>query len=278
MGIKKTVKRVAAVNVPGVFANDQELVGSRDLHIESLRIDPSYQRSDFINKAVVNRIASSFSFVLFNALTIGERADGTLWVVDGQHRYYGAKKAGRDIVPCKVFQSSGPQQEAGVFYDLNKTRTSINAISMYRALLRQSESTSVAIQSLLEKHGFSIGKGGRCAFCAASAIREVYKRGVLDDVLQTISDSFGDGSSARWKMMFAQSHFIQMLGLIYQVKGSEIDRSRMSLVLARMDEKTYARLSSSAAGTTGGRAKRIAPVFIDEFYNKSLSPKNRIVW
>lgn len=278
MGIKNTVKHEPPATELGVFANDQELVSSRNLHIESLRIDPSYQRSDFLNKNVINRIASNFSFVLFNALTIGERPDGSLWVVDGQHRYYGANKAGRDIVPCKVFQSSGPQQEAGVFYDLNKTRTSINAISMYRALLRQREVTTVAIQLLLETHGFSIGKSGKRAFGAASAIREVYKRGVLNDVLQTISDSFGDGSSVRWKMMFAQSHFIQMLGLIYQVKGNEIDGARMSLVLARMDEKMYARLSSGAAGTTGGRAKRIAPAFIDEFYNKNLSPKNRIVW
>jgi RNase P/RNase MRP subunit POP5 len=177
-----------------------------------------------------------------------------------------------------VFQSSGPQQEAGVFYDLNKTRTSINAISMYRALLRQSEATSVAIQELLDKYGFTVAKNGKRAFGAASAIREVYKRGVLDDVLQVIDDAFGDGSSVRWRMMFAQSHFIQMLGLIYQVKGKEVDKARMSLVLARMDEKAYTRLSSGAAGTTGSRAKRIAPAFIDEFYNKSLSPKNRIVW
>ena len=78
--------------------------------------------------------------------------------------------------------------------------------------------------------------------------------------------------------MFSQSHFVQMLGLIYQLKGKEIDVTRMTLVLARMDEKTYTLLSSAAAGTTGGRAKRIALPFIDEFYNKGLSPKNRIVW
>jgi len=278
VGVKKTTKRTAEATEPRIFANEQEFVGFRDLHIESLQIDPSYQRSDFINKTVVNRIASNFSLVLFSALTIGERADGSLWVVDGQHRYYGAKRAGRDVVPCKVFRSSGPEQEAGVFYDLNKTRTSINAISMYRALLRQNESTSVSIQASLDKHGFSVAKKGKRAFAAASALREVYRRGVLDDVLQVIDDAFGDGSATRWRMMFAQSHFIQMLGLVYQVKGKEIDKARMSLVLARMDEKTYARLSSSASGTTGGRAKRIAPAFIDEFYNKNLSPKNKIVW
>ena len=278
MGVKKTSKRNPEQSTQRVFANEQELVGSRDLQIENLKIDASYQRSDFINKSVVNRIAKNFSLVLFNALTVGERADGSLWVVDGQHRYYGAKAAGVPVVPCKVFRSSGPEQEAGVFYDLNKTRTSINAISMYRALLRQNESTSIAIQALLDKYGFTVAKKGKRAFAAASALREVYRRGVLGDVLQAIDDAFGDGSSARWRAMFAQSHFIQMLGLIYQIKGKEIDKARMSLVLARMDEKTYARLSASAAGTTGGRAKRIAPAFIDEFYNKNLSPKNKVVW
>jgi hypothetical protein len=276
MGTKKTILRPDITSAAN--PNFGEVVATREIEITTLNIDPSYQRSDFLNMTVVNKIGSEFSLVRFNVLIVAQRLDGSLWVVDGQHRYFGAKKAGQTTVPCRVFSSQGPQQEASVFYDLNKTRTSINAISMYRALLRQDEVTSVAIQALLDKYNFAIGKGGRRAFQAASAIREVYKRGVLDEVLKVIDQSFGDGSTQRWRMMFAQSHFIQMLGLIYQQKKDEIDSERMTLVLARMDEKAYGRMSSSSAGTTGGRAKRIAPVFIEEFYNKQLSVKNKVVW
>jgi len=278
MDVKKTAIKPKYESEAKVFANDQELVQLRDIDIDRLQIDPSYQRSDFINKTVVSKIASFFSFVLFGALTVGERNDDSLWVVDGQHRYFGAKRVGLTYVPCKVFRSSGPQQEAGVFYDLNKNRTSINAISMYRALLRQREDTAIAIQEILDKYEFAIAKNAKRSFAAAAAIREVYKRGVLPDVLQTIHDAFGDGSASRWKAMFSQSHFIQMLGIIYQLKGDVIDKDRMTLVLARMDEKAYTRLSTGASGTTGGRAARIAPVFIEEYYNKQLSEKKRIVW
>lgn len=278
MGVKKTTIRHKALQEELVVANEQEQVALRWIHIEDLQIDPTYQRSDFINKSVVNKIANGFSWVLFGSLTVAERMDGSFWVVDGHHRCFGAKRLGIAKLPCKVFRSNGPAQEAEVFYDLNKIRTSINSISIYRALLRQGEEVSVNIQKLLENHGFCIAKNGKKAFAAAAAIREVYKRGVLDDVLATINDAFDDGSALRWKVMFAQAHFIQMLGVIYQSKKDVIDKERMKLVLARMDEKAYTRLASSVAGTGGNRAARIAPAFIEEFYNKALTAKKRIVW
>ena len=246
--------------------------------VDKLNIDPSYQRSDFLNRSVVAKIGTSFSELLFNTIVVARRADGSLWVVDGQHRLSGAKRFGKAAVSCMIFSSGGPQQEAAVFYELNKTRTSINAISMYKACLRQGEAATCDIQKSLEQHGFSVGKHGVKAFAAATAVREVYKWGVLDRMLNIINEAFGDGSSARWRAMFSQSHFIQMLGLILKERGDQIDDKRMILVLARMPEASYTRLVASCAGATGGRAKRIAPIFIDDFYNRNLSPKSKVVW
>jgi len=239
--------------------------------LQDLQIDPSYQRSDCINSKIVKLIATGFDPLLVGVITVGKRNDGSLWVVDGQHRVLGARKLKVGSLPCVVFDSRGPEHEAEVFYELNKTRTGINCISMYRALLTQREENTVHIQQLLDKYGFAIGKKTG-QFAAANAIRETYKSGVLDRVLFVIREAFG-GDSKSWKWMFGSSHFIQMLTLIYKRHGEEIDDTRMSLVLARLGYVDYQKMASRFAGTTGNRAIRIAPEFIESVYNKRFSKK-----
>lgn len=241
--------------------------------LSELQIDQSYQRSDYINKKIVNCIARDFDPVLAGVITVGKRVDGSCWVVDGQHRVLGARKRGVESLHCIVFESRGPEHEAERFYELNTRRTGINSISMYKSLLAQREETTLHIQQLLEKYGFAIGKRTR-EFAAASAVRETYKAGVLDRVLHVIHESFG-GDSKSWKLMFGCSHFIQMLALIYRRHGEEIDDARMALVLARLGYGDYQKLSSRFAGTTGNRSAKIAPEFINAIYNHRLM-KNRI--
>jgi hypothetical protein len=255
---------------PSVVSNDQEYVETKILHVEDLHIDESYQRSDVLNKSVVNRIAANFSLVRCNTIVVGQRIDGSLWVVDGQHRLLGARKAGVEMIPCAIFKSNGPEHEATVFYDLNKTRTGMNAYSVYKAMLIQREPKTVAIQILLQKYGFRIGNGSLHSFKAASAIREVYEQGVLDKVLCLIRDISEEDTADRWTKMLSQSHFIQSLGIIYSSKTFTVDESRMRIVFTRMSELEYQRLASSYAGATGGRAKRIAPALIENYYNKNL--------
>lgn len=243
--------------------------------LTELKIDPSYQRSDFINKKVVSSIAKEFDPLLVGVITVGKRVDGSCWVVDGQHRVLGAIKRGVDSLACIVFESRGSEHEAEVFYELNSRRTGINCISIYKALLAQGEETTVHIHQLLDKYGFAIGKKTG-EFAAANAIRDTFKAGVLDRVLHVIRESFS-GDCKSWKWMFGSSHFIQMLTLIYRRHGEDIDDERMSLVLARLGYTDYQKLASRFAGTTGNRAPRIAPEFIESIYNRKLV-KNRIHW
>tara|TARA_R110000868_G_scaffold373984_2_gene638346 strand:- start:842 stop:1618 length:777 start_codon:yes stop_codon:yes gene_type:complete len=245
------------------------------LDIADLQIDKAYQRHEYINKQVVKKIQNSFDELLIGVITVGKRQDGSMWVVDGQHRVLGAKAAGKKSLECVVFESRGAEHEATVFYELNTQRTGINCIAMYKALLTQGEESTVNIQQLLEKYGFAIGKKTG-EFGAANTIRATYQNGVLPRVLHVIKESFGSGSE-RWKWMFGSSHFVQMLTVIYSRCGEDIDDDRMALVLARMQHVDYQRMASRFAGTTGNRAVKIAPEFIESVYNNGLR-KNRITW
>lgn len=260
------------------LTSTDESCGNADANrvgLETLEIDPAYQRSDYVNKKLVRSIQASFNLLLCGVVTVGKRTDGSMWVVDGHHRVLGAKRAGIKSLPCVVFDSRGPEHEAEVFYELNTKRTGVNCMSMYKAMLTQGEESTVHTQQLLEKFGFAIGKKTG-EFSAANTIRESYKRGVLDRVLHVIKESFGSGSE-RWKWMFGSSHFVQMLTVIYAKAGDSVDDARMSLVLARMPHEEYQRLARTHAGTTGSRAAKIAPEFIRAIYNHQLK-KDRLDW
>lgn len=235
-----------------------------------LQVDSSYQRTEFISSKIVKEISSSFSEVLCGALIVAERKDGTYWVVDGNHRFQGAKNCGKELLTCLVFDSDGPAHEARIFCELNKKRTGINAVSMFKASLKQLNKESIEIAEVLDIYKMSIGNGGIRVFKAAVAISEVYKKGVLEDVIRTIDISFDNGSSVRWSKMFSQSHFIQSLGLIYSNKAWNISMSRLCSVLTNMHEDEYQRLASKFSGATGGRATKIAPEIISGYYNKGL--------
>src|SRR4051794_31726791 len=51
---------------------------------ESLQVDPTYQRP--LNDRKRLRIASAFNWAAFGVLICARRPDGTIWVIDGQHR------------------------------------------------------------------------------------------------------------------------------------------------------------------------------------------------
>lgn len=265
-----------AFETDGSTENLFQVQQNSEVLISELQIDACYQRTNYVNRKLVKSIQQDFNPLLAGVITVAVRSDGSKWVVDGFHRFLGAKGAGLESLACVFFLSRGTEHEAEVFHDLNSKRTGVNCISMYKAMLAQREEATVSIQQLLDKYGFDIGKNKR-QFGAANTIRDAYQRGVLDRVLFVISQSFGDGDDARWQQMFGSSHFVQMLTILYSRYGEIIDDSRMCLVLARMHEEKYQQLAGRHAGTTGSRAAKLAPHFIEDVYNHQLR-KGRIEW
>ena len=76
--------------------------------IADLQIDESYQRSIDTgpSQSLVKRIARDWDWGLCQPLNVAKREDGSLWVIDGQHRLAAARDRG-DIydLPCVVIAS-----------------------------------------------------------------------------------------------------------------------------------------------------------------------------
>lgn len=55
------------------------------------------------------------AYAYFGPLTVAEREDGTLWLIDGHHRVLAMMKMGIKMALAQVFKSEGKSHEKEVF-------------------------------------------------------------------------------------------------------------------------------------------------------------------
>jgi hypothetical protein len=124
-----------------------------------LQIDPSYQRSieNGESKTLIKAIASKWDWGLCQPLVVARRGDGSLFVIDGQHRLEAAKLRG-DIaqLPCVVSDSREASAEAAQFVALNRNRRPLAALDVFRASLASGADEAHAILAALEAAGLSL--------------------------------------------------------------------------------------------------------------------------
>lgn len=124
---------------------------------ESLRVDQTYQRS--LNDSKRKRIASNFNWAAMGVLLCARRPDGTLWVIDGQHRLAAAMSRSdvRDV-PVVVFQFDGNiQDEAADFLIANKERKPLTGVDSFKAQVAAGDPIAIAVNDMVHSTGRVIG-------------------------------------------------------------------------------------------------------------------------
>jgi hypothetical protein len=127
---------------------------NRKIGVEELNISDAYQR--VIVPARVNRIVKNLDQDAFGSLTVGQRKDGSYWVVDGMQRLTAARRIGIATVPCDVFQSQGQEHEARVFRLKNRERTNVSASALFKAQLTEGDPQSIEIADIVKEAGLKL--------------------------------------------------------------------------------------------------------------------------
>lgn len=127
---------------------------NRKISVDELNISDAYQRT--IVPARVNRIAKNLDQDAFGSLTVGQRKDGSYWVVDGMQRLTAARKLMIAMVPCDVFESEGQEHEAKVFRLKNRERTNVSSAALFRAQLTEGDEQSLQIADVVRKSGLKL--------------------------------------------------------------------------------------------------------------------------
>ena len=138
-----------------------------------LRVDSDhYQRNSNATKVI--KLAAEWSWLACGALIVARRND-QYWVIDGQHRLYGALRRS-DIadLPCVLFESSGIEGEASGFLLSNTNRKPITAVQKQKALVTCKDEIACFVQDTIDKLGLKIAEAAHNQGqikCVSSCIR-----------------------------------------------------------------------------------------------------------
>lgn len=140
-----------------------------------LGVDDTYQRT--LNDVKRKQIAAAFNWAAFGVLTVARRRNGSLFVIDGQHRLSAALSR-KDItdVPCVIFDTEDDiAGEARDFIDTNTSRKPVSAVEKFKALLVTEDHAAIVCQRLATESGRDIrrGAGASTVTCVAAIMRQI---------------------------------------------------------------------------------------------------------
>lgn len=140
---------------------DDVKVRIENIALEDLTVDPKIQRPLDANK--VNRIADAFILTGIGVLDVSKRDDGTIVVLDGQHRLEVLRRKSRigqapEKVQCRVFTGLDRPREAALFLILNNT-TKPRAVDKFRVAGTALDPEVLGINQILSDYHFTVGGG-----------------------------------------------------------------------------------------------------------------------
>lgn len=127
--------------------------------IERLQVDPAYQRATdtSLSRRIIAGMVKEWKWPLCQPLVVSRRADGALYVLDGQHRLEGARQRGDlPYLPCVILGSLGESDEARAFVDLNTQRQRLSQTDIFNGLLAAGDAGAKRLVELLEETGWRI--------------------------------------------------------------------------------------------------------------------------
>jgi hypothetical protein len=173
--------------------------------VDRLQIDETYQRSIAETKAqqLIQRIARAWDWRLFQPLSVARRADGALFVIDGQHRLAAARlRTDLPHLPCLISNFDGVEEEASAFAAMNRQRRAMSKLETYRAELAAGEPRVMLAHRLIERAGLKLARHTNTASwepgtidCIGAVVRGIAQHGqtVPMNALIAMGEAWGKG-------------------------------------------------------------------------------------
>lgn len=131
--------------------------------IDVLEIDPAYQRTMESPKSrkIVLGMVKGWDWRQCHPLVVTRRSDGSLKVLDGQHRLEGARQRG-DIphLPCFVTPAMELNDEAAVFVRLNTERQRLSQTEIFAAMIAAGDEAALKIGAMMRETGWVFARHG----------------------------------------------------------------------------------------------------------------------
>lgn len=219
----------------------------RKIALDQLSIDPRVQRTEGVEARRATAIAANFDPDALGTITVSERADGTLIVLDGMTRTAGARQHGyQGTIPAMVFTGLTIEEEGHLFLALNATKTP-SALSKFLVRVVIGEPEATEMNSIIGSHGWEMGPTSPGMVSAATAVERVYRNGggtlpdgchpdVLDQVMEIITAAWEhDEKATQGAMLLAVAQLVGRFGPSIDTKKmvSEMQATRPGVLIGK---------------------------------------------
>lgn len=127
-----------------------------DVPTASLNIDVTYQAMKPRNPRLIREIAKGFDLTLFGRLRVVRRANGSLFVVDGRHRWEGAQMAGRLFLPCDIYNVHDRKREIDIFLGCNTKMRKVSQGMLFMAEVAAGDNDAVTLNRTVQEAGLAV--------------------------------------------------------------------------------------------------------------------------
>jgi hypothetical protein len=167
------------------------------LSTSDLQIDYSYQRD--LNEDRVQEIMDDFSEDAFGTPIVNRRPDGSLFLVDGQHRREAAIRLyGHRKIWCRVIKVPGPAEEAAIFYRVNAGHVRPGPSVLFQGRITQGDPSALEISRIAEEERMPLCLRGKPEsadqLAIPSVLDQIYKKRQGDGlkaVLRFVRETWG---------------------------------------------------------------------------------------
>jgi hypothetical protein len=235
-----------------------------------LNVDPDVQRLSDPNQLA--KLETDWDKMFLGTLVVSRRSDGTMWVIDGQHRKEVARrKEGENfLLDCEVYTGLTRQQEALMFIKLNKYRKAVRPYDSFRISLAAALPTEIAMDAAVRARNMEIAASPSAnKVGAVEACRRIVVKGgsaLLTDTLEVAEAAWGREAESWDNMM------IQAIATVIHKNSSNIEHKRLSNILGRRTVgqwKAAAIATAVGGGGSESRSNKVVELIVVN-YNSGL--------
>lgn len=227
-----------------------------------------------------SRIEREFDPRAVGLLVVSRRSDGTLWLLDGQHRAYAMRRRGIELAECIVYDNLTRQEEAALWRMLNR-HLATKPLDNFISDLEAGNPKAVEINRVVLACGFRIAtyyssyfsKEGKRLIAAVGALDWIFERGgssALSDVLTIISDVYAD------ERMAVGIKMLEGLHVFLSVYADQIHRDRLFRVMRATPFDRLLRNADELSVVYGKGRKTLVSLALVALYNKGLKEGYRL--
>lgn len=242
---------------------------------DDIKVNPVAQRE--FREQWARHILDNFDLDKFQVPHVNRRADGALYIMEGQHSTWAYRQWVGEGQQVQVWLYDGltEQEEAEFFLSLNNKKA-VDATAKFKAAVTAGRTTESDIDRIIRANGCSVSNAkGEDSISAVTTLITVYERygaEVLGRTIRVIRDSFVDGGFER-PVLFGVAQVLARY-------SGDLDEARLIERLAKIRNgwKGLVQRTANLKATHGVTQADAAAGAVVEFYNAGRGGKKLATW